>query len=312
MQNGTDLDRFPRITPDEELIIIQGCVREESTSIREAVMNAARDIVLEADPVKKAEKLAKVLVDNAINADYIPQIVQSVLDANSRAERLGNELANYTHDTRTGLPTRKYYETWFPTVLSTARRNVDRGKMDPHQIQMIFFDVDKFKLVNDSLGHSAGDDVLAEVGIILGDELGRIIREEVPRTSDGVFRWGGEEYCGIMLDCNMEVAAQKADKIREKIASTPINVHGMDEPIYITISAGVASLNLAQRIKGANEEIINDLTENADLALYAAKERGRNRVVRFSDVTHEEFVAASKKKEQRSGKDEVDTDEQTV
>lgn len=121
---------------------------------------------------------------------------------------------------------------------------------------VIVADVDHFKAINDTWGHPVGDRVLENVS--------RLLRACV-RATDGVVRWGGEEFLIILPHCDLRAAADQAERIRERVERTP-----QPEAGQITLSLGVAQL-------GA-EETVASLIERADRALYQAKRRGRNRV----------------------------------
>ncbi|MEX2012331.1 MAG: GGDEF domain-containing protein [Patescibacteria group bacterium] len=125
---------------------------------------------------------------------------------------------------------------------------------------LIFVDVDKFKTINDTHGHAAGDSVLIEVAQRLRDNV---------RGSDIVGRYGGEEIVIGLLGASAEDARMIAENLRKKIEEKPFK-HGQLE-IPVTASFGVTTLKIKQST--------NDLIDTADKALYMAKEGGRNRVV---------------------------------
>lgn len=123
-------------------------------------------------------------------------------------------------------------------------------------LSVIIADVDHFKAINDTWGHPAGDRVLESVGALLRASV---------RATDGVVRWGGEEFLIILSHCELRAAAEQAERIRERLERSP-----QPEAGRVTISLGVAQL--------AAEESICSLIERADKALYRAKREGRNRV----------------------------------
>jgi diguanylate cyclase (GGDEF)-like protein/hemerythrin-like metal-binding protein len=124
-------------------------------------------------------------------------------------------------------------------------------------VSLLSFDIDRFKQVNDKYGHAVGDEVLRE--------LVRIVRSNI-RTSDMLFRWGGEEFAILAPSTNYRSAAKLAETLRAKIEQHEIKTAG-----NVTVSLGVA-----EHVSGESE-----LTwfGRADEALYAAKNSGRNRVV---------------------------------
>ena len=120
-------------------------------------------------------------------------------------------------------------------------------------------DIDKFKRVNDTYGHNAGDDVLRFASQLL---------EEACGENDGLYRWGGEEFVMVMRDRDLEGAVKKAEEMRIKLMESDINADGT--MIKCTMSFGCALFDPSKTI----EENIS----SADEKLYTAKETGRNKV----------------------------------
>jgi diguanylate cyclase (GGDEF)-like protein len=142
------------------------------------------------------------------------------------------------------------------------RKALDRAlrqlEEDEAELSLVFIDVDHFKEVNDNYGHGIGDRVLAA--------LGRLLRDHV-RPNDVVGRYGGEEFVVVLRDAGTDAARRVAERIRQSISGCTIA--GLSR--RVTVSAGVAP-----RARG---ESISELIARADLALYAAKRAGRNRVL---------------------------------
>jgi two-component system, cell cycle response regulator len=128
-------------------------------------------------------------------------------------------------------------------------------------LSVLMLDVDHFKGVNDRLGHAAGDTVLRE--------LARVLREAV-RGVDSVGRYGGEEFVVVLPQTRHEEARRTAERLRQLVEQQNIPVG--DETCRVTVSAGVATFP-SERVDSAST-----LLREADLALYRAKEGGRNRV----------------------------------
>ena len=158
------------------------------------------------------------------------------------------------HDKLTGLKNRmgfyfdfggKYKDYLLP----------DSGKT----MSVFICDIDKFKRVNDTYGHNAGDDVLAFTSHLI---------ESTCTESDSVYRWGGEEFVMVMRDTTLEEAVAKAEKVRVKLMESDIDADGTT--IRCTLSFGCTlfdpSLTIEENISAADEK------------LYTAKETGRNRV----------------------------------
>jgi len=158
------------------------------------------------------------------------------------------------HDPLTGLYNRRFLEETLGRELAQAQRS-----NDPMSIAMI--DIDRFKSINDTYGHAVGDLFL----IALGDML-----EQKTRAGDVACRFGGEEFIVVMPGAPLEVAAQRINEFRQCFNAVKIDVGG--KAVGATFSAGVAGYPL----HGTDEKTI---ISEADRALYAAKEGGRNRVI---------------------------------
>jgi two-component system cell cycle response regulator len=125
-------------------------------------------------------------------------------------------------------------------------------------LSLLIIDLDHFKNINDTRGHTAGDDVLARIGMMLKNSVGE---------GDVAARIGGEEFVLIMNQCNVEDATRRAEKIRKDIESLK------PDGVLVTASVGVTSRPLGKDVK------FDDLFNVADRAVYEAKNQGRNRVV---------------------------------
>lgn len=142
-----------------------------------------------------------------------------------------------------------------------------------HEGGLVLLDLDHFKQINDALGHGAGDRVLVEVA--------RRLRAAA-RPSDCVARWGGEEFAVLLRDVAEESElARRAVELQRAIDHAPIVVNG--EYLAVEASGGVTPLT-----PGAS---LDTLVEQADRALYAAKRRGRNRVLLASEITDSDLIA---------------------
>lgn len=150
-------------------------------------------------------------------------------------------------DPLTGLPNRRGLEAVM-------------GRHGALQGALIYADLDKFKSLNDTLGHPAGDAAIVH--------FGRIIREQI-RNVDTAARIGGEEFAVWLPEAPLAVGERIAERIREKLASTPWDWQGRPWPL--TASFGVAACPETSRRP-------ENLAGQADAALYAAKKGGRNRV----------------------------------
>ena len=159
-------------------------------------------------------------------------------------------------DGLTGLHNRRYLDSHLKTLFERA---MNRRR----PLSLMITDIDRFKAINDTYGHDAGDEILREFAARL--------RKNV-RGIDLACRYGGEEFVVVMPDTEPALANIVAERVREQIAQQPFRVAGRDEPINVTISIGLAGIRHA-------EDTVAGLVKRADKALYEAKNAGRNRVV---------------------------------
>jgi diguanylate cyclase (GGDEF)-like protein len=173
-------------------------------------------------------------------------------------------------DPLTGLSNRRHFR-------SVLERTTDMVARSGQPALLLMVDIDFFKLVNDTHGHQAGDQVLQAVAQALS---------KCVRPMDTVSRYGGEEFAVVLPDCHTFFGGTVAERIRQTIQNMPV-----------TILSG-AVLNITVSIGGAYApEWVRSTatlwTERADVQLYRAKREGRNRV--FLDTQQEIFVSAEEK-----------------
>jgi len=197
-----------------------------------------------------------------IFASYISVSIQNVLDA-----RYAQEIAK--RDNLTGLYNDRYLHLGLSRAIADCRQS---GR----DLAVLFMDLDFFKRVNDTYGHLAGSQVLREVGRELNDTAG---------FPDGlVARYGGDEFVLAIADTGLEEAVALADRIRVRVAqhvfcSTPGDIH--PEALHlrgITCSVGVATLHRHVAPDVPLSEAKSSLLRHADMAMYIAKEMGRDRI----------------------------------
>lgn len=155
--------------------------------------------------------------------------------------------------------TQIYNRYYFDEVLE---KELGRLGRESSNLALILIDVDHFKLINDSYGHPCGDEVLRELASLVGDQLRRV--------NDFVARYGGEEFAILLPATELDGALSVAEKLRLAVQATRFGCG--EREIAVTVSLGVACTN---RLTDAGKP---DLIMRADLALYAAKRAGRNRV----------------------------------
>lgn len=132
-------------------------------------------------------------------------------------------------------------------------------------LALLMIDIDHFKRINDQYGHPAGDTVLVKVAAVLSAQL---------RKQDVLARYGGEEFCALLPFTNESGAVALAEKLRHAVESSPITLG--QQNISITISIGVTACDASGQ---ACHPDFNSMLQDADRALYLAKQKGRNRTV---------------------------------
>lgn len=200
--------------------------------------------------------------DGAVLGQVI--VLRDISERVRAEERLRHEAL---HDALTGLPNRNLLMDRLEQALRRARRHADYG------FAVLFMDLDRFKVVNDSLGHSVGDELLVQVA--------RRLRECL-RQVDTVARLGGDEFV-VVLDqiAHPQEAVQAAERIREALCA-PFQVNGHE--VHTSASIGIA-------LGDANYARSEDLLRNADIAMYRAKALGRDRHVVFDTAMHARAMA---------------------
>jgi diguanylate cyclase (GGDEF)-like protein/PAS domain S-box-containing protein len=271
-ENSTDL--IARTTPDGIFVYASDAIRnllgfEPAEVIGTPIRNvihpedrpALRDIVPDANgrtfsyravrrdgSVVWFESTSRALFDADGKVTEIVSVSRDISERRQAEEQI--EYQAY-HDALTGLPNRLLFRDRLTVALAHAKRQETT-------LVLMFLDLDRFKVVNDTLGHSLGDDLLRAVAARLRTVL---------REGDTIARMGGDEFTVLLTDLqDPQYAAGIAQKLLETVAH-PVHIEGHD--LYVTTSIGIA-------IHPDDGDTAELLLKNADSAMYQAKEAGRN------------------------------------
>ena len=197
------------------------------------------------------------LTNDEIN--YISELTKQSSITIERANVYSEILKNATMDALTGLNNRRQFEVRLKEEYSIANRQNT-------PLCAIMIDIDFFKKFNDTYGHAIGDTVLRTTANVIKEQL---------REYDIPSRYGGEEFCILLPQTNIDEAKIVAERLRTSVENKKIeiqtNKNEQIKHISVTISVGLAQLDI--------KDMADDLYMKADRALYEAKEQGRNRVV---------------------------------
>lgn len=162
-------------------------------------------------------------------------------------------------DDLTGLYNRRFFDRHIAHEL-------DRFRRYGHPLSLALVDVDRFKTINDTLGHAAGDTVLQHLADVFQD---------VTRSADYVARIGGDEFALLLPDTPLVGGLRAAERLLQRVHACKVDV-GKPQPLAVSLSIGVASTTELPEVN------VEDLISCADQALYSAKRDGRGRVAAFA------------------------------
>jgi diguanylate cyclase (GGDEF)-like protein/PAS domain S-box-containing protein len=208
----------------------------------------------------------RAIRDEKGNVEYF---ITQTNDINARKQFEADLAHQAMHDALTGLPNRLLF-------VDRLEHAIHRLERHPCHLAVLFVDLDRFKLVNDAVGHGGGDAVLSETAA----RLGRAVRPE-----DTVARFGGDEFTILCEDATEDTAALVSRRVLEALG-TPFVVDGRTFELSASVGA---------RITADTTAVADDLIRDADIALYDAKQAGRGRVALFDAVTrqrHFDLLAA--------------------
>jgi two-component system, cell cycle response regulator len=230
-----------------------------------AAARLARPLITDVEALRQgAVRLTRGELSHRVGASRGAELGDLAAAFNTMAERIEKDQAALaelaTRDGLTGLLNRREF-------LRLLREELERSRRYRRSCTLLLLDIDRFKTVNDTWGHPAGDAVIRAVA-------GRVLNEV--RPMDRAARYGGEEFAMLLPETGVQGAMIAAERIRGAIAATPIAISS-DQAVPVTVSIGVA----AYPAGGADEQA---LISSADKALYAAKQGGRDRVAAAPDA----------------------------
>jgi two-component system cell cycle response regulator len=219
--------------------------------------------IVEPDERARSAKALEIGVNDLLTRPVDPEEMAARVKTLIRQKRYTDFLRNNLDhslelavtDPLTGLHNRRYMSG---QLTSLVRRAVQGGG----PVAALLVDIDHFKRINDSFGHDTGDEVLREFAVRLATNV---------RAIDLACRYGGEEFVVVMPDTSLEAAGRIAERLRLHVAGSPFRMPGLEEPLQVTISVGVAAT-----LEGDSPDA---LLKRADAAVYEAKAAGRNQVV---------------------------------
>jgi len=200
------------------------------------------------------------LLSRPIDPEEMAARVRSLIRQKRYTDFLRNNLDSSLElavtDALTGLHNRRYMAGQLGALVKRAARGGEG-------VAVLLVDIDHFKRINDTFGHNIGDEVLREFAVRLATNT---------RAVDLPCRYGGEEFVVVMPDTSLEAAHRIAERLRLHVSGAPFRLAGLEEPLTVTISIGVASVV-------GGDDTPDMLLKRADDALYEAKAAGRNQVV---------------------------------
>lgn len=221
-------------------------------------------------PFLQEPKLLEMFASQAVNMIQNSQMYQELHSTNMQLSTTINELQQTTgqlskseelraqyekltyYDELTGLPNRRYFEVFSKQLLCRCHRQ-------KNSLGCLMIDIDNFKMINDSLGHTIGDLVLQELGGLLNNQK---------RGNEFVSRYGGEEFTMLLEDISPDNALMVGERIRSTVEGHIFDAER--QAVKVTISLGITVM------EPTAETTATEIIEKADIALYTAKNRGRN------------------------------------
>lgn len=261
------IERLWATDPDVQVVICSAHTDYDWTEVVNRLGHSDKLLVLRkpAEPIEVlqcATALSRKWENDRLVRDQVERLEEVIKIRTHGLEAANRQLRHLaTHDVLTGLPNRVLLDD----RLTQAMAHADR---DSRSFALLVCDLDRFKLINDSLGHRAGDELLQEVARRL---------MSVVRTVDTVARFGGDEFVlvGNSIDDSGDATDLAARAV--EVLQAPVRIAGID--VHTSPSIGIA-------IYPADGASIEALLAHADAAMYSAKQRGRGNVQRYEPGMH--------------------------
>lgn len=251
-----------KVMESGETVISINALEDERYSAYDSVLvNEIKSVL--CFPIKYNQELKAICyLDNKISSSVFTEDDISLLSIIITQASISIENAELyrmaTTDGLTDLVTHKHF-------LTLLDKEIQRSKRYGRVFSLLIFDVDGFKMINDTYGHQAGDEVLEKIAKVTKENL---------RHSDVVARYGGDEFAIILPETDAEKAFLCAEKLRKIIEGTTVYYEGSN--LCVTLSIGIT-----QYPKDTDKD--KDLIKYADKSLYASKQKGGNMSVVYSD-----------------------------
>lgn len=197
-----------------------------------------------------AEEIISPLTDEAGEITHFVALQEDITEVRRIADEINFQS---THDSLTGLLNRRQFDLELQHVIDSTR---DKGT----QHALCFFDIDQFKIINDTCGHLAGDELLRQVSHLIRDRL---------RSRDLLARPGSDEFLLLIRNCSLAQSERVVSMIMEELKS--FRFHWQDRSFAVEISTGITAIN-------EHTESAADAMKEVDTACYTAKDAGRNRI----------------------------------
>lgn len=256
--NGFEVARLIRSNPKTHhfpIIFVTAGMKDLLDQIEGYETGAVDYLIKPFEPVilrSKVQVFRELYLQRKVIERFYSNLEQLVEERTSELREANRTITHQAAtDDLTELYNRRYFNECLVSALSASRRHT-------YPLAMIMIDLDNFKKVNDTYGHSAGDSVLKTFANLL---------REMIRTEDVAARWGGEEFIVLLSHTNSDAAAALAERIRAAFEQQSVGATS----IHLSASFGVVQLQ--------ESDDADTLIRRADAALYQAKHEGRNRVV---------------------------------